>query len=87
MANHKYKNTSNQRAGCKLCKPWKVNGNHNNGWTTKRPTSDIRVTQESLEDLKQEFHDYDHDYYHNECYADCCFDSSRLKFLEDYNVK
>lgn len=24
--NHKRKRTRNRRAGCKLCKPWKVNG-------------------------------------------------------------
>lgn len=26
MANHKRGRSKNQRAGCKLCKPWKVNG-------------------------------------------------------------
>lgn len=26
MANHKRKRTRNQRAGCKMCKYWKVNG-------------------------------------------------------------
>lgn len=26
MANHKRKRHRNRRAGCKLCKPWKVNG-------------------------------------------------------------
>ncbi len=26
MANHKRKRPKNRRAGCLLCKPWKVNG-------------------------------------------------------------
>jgi len=26
MAHHKRKRPANRRAGCKLCKPWKING-------------------------------------------------------------
>ena len=26
MVNHKRKRPANRRAGCKLCKPWKING-------------------------------------------------------------
>jgi hypothetical protein len=32
MANHKRKRARNQRAGCKLCKYWKING-----FPTERP--------------------------------------------------
>ncbi len=87
MANHKKRKTANQRAGCKMCKPWKINGNSRNyGCYPKSPT-DMRKLQDSVEELWDEYDDYAYEYYVNPCYQDCCFDNNLLEFLKEYNVK
>jgi hypothetical protein len=50
MANHKKRRAINQRSGCKLCRPWKINGVR---WYANAP-ADQRVLQESVEDLEEE---------------------------------
>ena len=85
MANHKYKNTSNQRAGCKLCRPWKVNGNHNNGWAMKRPTSDIRALQEDIDfEVQSYFEEREHRYEEG---PDADFIDNVLPYLIEYKLR
>ena len=62
MAKYKKKRTANQRAGCKMCKPWKINGNNHNFGFDPKPPADMRELQEPLDDIVQEYHYYDYDY-------------------------
>lgn len=68
--NHKRRRPKNRRAGCLVCKPWKMNGARWTGAsvhgsrTSRRPVSDARQTQvgrderalleESMEDIRRE---------------------------------
>jgi hypothetical protein len=43
---HKRHRPKNRRAGCLLCKPWKVNSAKTNGRDTKRLIADLRRMQD-----------------------------------------
>jgi len=54
MANHKRNRTKKQRAGCLLCKPWKMNGVNNEKIS-------IQKQMDEEEDIEEEI-DYNKDY-------------------------
>lgn len=84
MANHKKRRPINRRAGCKLCKPWKINGIRED----KNAPADQRVLQESVEDVANEAHRYNHPYYYDPGYEDDWWDDQGLlEFLMEYNVR
>ena len=84
MANHKKRRAINQRAGCKLCKPWKMNGIGE----YKNSPADQRVLQESVKDASEEAQYYNHPYYYDPDYEDDWWeDQGLLEFLKEYNVK
>lgn len=84
MANHKKYKSINQRAGCKLCKPWKINGIR---WYKNAP-ADQKILQETVEECIDEFIMYNHPYYYDPDYEDDWWDDrGLLEFLKEYNVK
>jgi hypothetical protein len=79
MANHEKKRAINQRAGCKLCKPWKLNGVGREAV----PPSSRRTLQESISDIESEAH-----YYYDLHYEDDWWDDQDLlEYMKEYNVK
>lgn len=83
MANHKRGRSKNQRAGCLMCKYWKVNGAKHN-----RLPSHLRDIQDDIEEEEIEFtqnpyypflgpdkSEYDEEY------------KNWVEYLKEYNVK
>lgn len=54
MAHHKRRRPRNTRAGCKLCKPWKVNGFRNETRGGER-FSEHRRREAADREIKEEF--------------------------------
>ena len=53
MANHKKGKSANQRAGCKMCKPWKINGNNHNRGETQNTHSEELKKDSMKQQLKE----------------------------------
>jgi hypothetical protein len=62
-----------------MCKPWKINGNHNNGWMRKRPHADYRSmdVSDGLDEWYEE-HDIDDGWPIDDYY---------IEWMLEYNVK
>lgn len=53
--NHKRGRAKNQRAGCLICKPWKINGAKKNiGWVGKQQAKQDEADQFLFDDLSEE---------------------------------
>jgi hypothetical protein len=52
--NHKRKRPKNRRAGCLMCKPWKICGNHNNRGEPRMQFGNLRRYQSGTEQIRCE---------------------------------